>query len=136
IIDDILKTRESCVEHGDSAWAVRERLRCDELLGRYLDMWREKEPPATNNFLIQLTDRLQRTRLRAESPEPEAPEPEIKALPPAPPEVENNVDLPASQPEIIPPPPSEAEQIRREARRYGDLNKDWVEKLVKRSQGF
>ena len=79
MIKDILATRQRCVENGDYARAVAGRLKCDELLGRYLKMWEEK---VENNFTDTLLERLQKARKQVgKSAEVEEP-PEPKALPP------------------------------------------------------
>jgi Terminase small subunit len=59
VIRDILATRQRCVEAGDGAWQTQGRLKCDELLGKYLDMWQEK---VEVSFAGALSDRLKKAR--------------------------------------------------------------------------
>lgn len=73
VIKDILATRQRCVQNGDCAWAVAGRLKCDELLGKYLKMWEDK---IEFSFADDLAARLKKAREqvgRGEEPEEPAP---------------------------------------------------------------
>lgn len=59
VIKDILAARQRCVEAGDGAWQTQGRLKCDELLGRYLNMWQEK---IEISFAEGLAEKLRRAR--------------------------------------------------------------------------
>jgi hypothetical protein len=54
VIKDILATRQRCIEEGAGAWQTQGRLKCDELLGRYLRMWEESEPKTVEGELKAL----------------------------------------------------------------------------------
>lgn len=59
VIKDILAARQRCVEAGDGAWQTQGRLKCDELLGRYLNMWQEK---IEISFAEGLAEKLRKAR--------------------------------------------------------------------------
>lgn len=55
IVKDIMAARQRCVEAGDGAWQTQGRLKCDELLGKYLGMWHEKvEGPNMDELVARL----------------------------------------------------------------------------------
>jgi phage terminase small subunit len=55
VVKDIMATRQRCVEAGDGAWQTQGRLKCDELLGKYLGMWQEKvEGPNMDELVARL----------------------------------------------------------------------------------
>lgn len=113
VIKDILAARQRCVENGDSAWAMAGRLRCNELLGRYLKMW-EEEKVEVNVGVELLAERLRQARDQVGRPaEVEAPQVEVKALP--------------ARAE-----PVEREPIKEEVapQIHSEPQKDWVEKYV------
>lgn len=62
VVKDILAARQRCVEAGDGAWQTQGRLKCDELLGKYLGMWQEKVELTT---MDEMTERLKRAREQA-----------------------------------------------------------------------
>jgi len=74
VIVDILSARERCIEAGSAAWAIAARLKCDELLGRYLKMWTEK---IELGFEEEIMKRLEAGRKRASLPA--APKAEAKS---------------------------------------------------------
>lgn len=59
VVQDIIDTRQRCVENGDVAWATNLRLKCDELLGKYLGMWTERTEVT---FFDGLAERLRKAR--------------------------------------------------------------------------
>jgi phage terminase small subunit len=65
VLTDILQTRERCIEAGTAAWAITHRLKCDELLGRYLKLWTEK---IEVGFGEEIMKRLEAGRKRAALP--------------------------------------------------------------------
>ena len=42
VLLDLVATRERCIEAGSCAWATAGRIKCNELLGKYLKMWVDK----------------------------------------------------------------------------------------------
>ncbi len=95
VINDIKATRRRCIEEGASAWATQGRLRCDELLGRYLKMW--EEPKVGIDVTVDLAERLQKARLQVEGHVVGDGE-EPKALPAAKVEVEPMFSRPKVEP--------------------------------------
>jgi phage terminase small subunit len=65
VLLDILAARERCIEAGAGAWQTTGRLKCDELLGKYLKMWVERVEVGLEEELIQ---RLTAGRKRAGLP--------------------------------------------------------------------
>lgn len=66
VIQDILAARQRCVENGDYAWAMAGRLKCDELLGKYLKMWGDDKVELS--FTDALTERLRKAREQVGKP--------------------------------------------------------------------
>ena len=64
VIKDILAARQRCVDAGDGAWQTQGRLKCDELLGKYLGMWQERVDLEVD-FGERLAERLQKAREQA-----------------------------------------------------------------------
>jgi hypothetical protein len=115
VVRDILAARQRCVEAGDGAWQTQGRLKCDELLGKFLGMWQEK---VEVSFAEALAERLKKARHHVAGSNIEEPEP--KALP-APVEAE----LVAQE--------EEDEVSRPEANGIGlpqEEPEDWVERLL------
>ena len=54
VLADILSTRDRCIEAGVGAWQIAARLKCDELLGRYLKLWTEKIELGADDALMDL----------------------------------------------------------------------------------
>jgi hypothetical protein len=112
VVKDILAARQRCVEAGNCAWAMVGRLKCDELLGRYLKMWEEK---VEVNFADGLAERLRKAREQVVKPgEPQAVTSEPKALPPTPEPESVPKGEPTARTEVAPPVEQE----------------DWVEKYL------
>jgi hypothetical protein len=65
VLADIIASRERCIEAGSAGWAIAARLKCNELLGRYLKMWTEK---LEVGFDEELMKRLEAGRKRASLP--------------------------------------------------------------------
>jgi hypothetical protein len=53
VLLDILGARERCIEAGSGAWQTAGRLKCDELLGKYLKMWVEKVEIGIDDALME-----------------------------------------------------------------------------------
>src|SRR5215472_888147 len=62
VIEDIVKAREGAIEAGNVAWAVAARLKCDELLGKHLGMFKDKVEIGVDEALIE---RLEAGRRRS-----------------------------------------------------------------------
>jgi hypothetical protein len=65
VLTDILAIRERCTEAGSGQWSLALRLKCNELLGRKLGLWKDKIEVGLDDALIQ---RLEAGRKRVSLP--------------------------------------------------------------------
>ena len=65
VLTDILAIRERCTEAGSGQWSLSLRLKCNELLGRKLGLWKDKIELGLDEALIE---RLEAGRKRAGLP--------------------------------------------------------------------
>jgi hypothetical protein len=116
VIKDILAARQRCVEAGDGAWQTQGRLKCDELLGKYLGMWQEKLEVTA---IDEIAERLRKARANA-GIVIEAEEPKMEGVP----QLEES-----SQPteKDTPGDPPPLNPVRADQRTEPE---DWVERLL------
>jgi hypothetical protein len=110
VVRDILQTRQRCVEQGNTAWAVNGRLKCDEMLGKYLGLWQERTEVT---FVDALAERLQKARAN----------------------VARTMELKGSEEKLLPAPISkpvviEQEPTKRETVEVPEQPMDWVDRLL------